>query len=133
MAYMKFAFIALVGWGLWAIGSKIMTRYFNTASTTFWLSFFTIMFLSIYLVFRRNLMINTHVFIALPIGLISMVAMLSLYHALKIGPVSVVMPIANMYIIFPILFGFIFLKEAITVPRVLGIVCAVLATILLSL
>lgn len=130
---MKYAFIALVGWGFWAIGSKIMTRYFNTVSTSFWISLATIVFLSFYIVHRRSLMLNAHALIALPIGLVSMIAMLALYQGLKHGPASVVMPIANMYIIFPVVFGFVFLHEAITLPRVLGIVCAVLATIFLSL
>lgn len=130
---MKYAFVALVGWGLWAIGSKIMTRYFNTVSTSFWISVATLFFLSIYIVSRRNLMFNSHALLAIPIGLVSMIAMLALYQGLKHGPASVVMPIANMYIIFPVVFGFIFLQEAITLPRVLGIICAILATVFLSL
>lgn len=133
MDYIKYAFVALVGWGFWAIGSKIMTRYFNTVSTSFWISFWSISFLSIFLIFRKNLMVNTRVFLAIPIGLISLVAVLAFYHALKLGPASVVVPITNMFIVFPVLFGFIFLKEAITVPRILGIVCAILATVFLSL
>ena len=133
MDYIKYAFVALVGWGLWAIGSKIMTRYFNTASTSFWISLVSIIFLSLFIVSRRNLVFNSHAFIAIPIGLVSMIAMLALYHALKHGPASVVMPIANMYIVFPVVFGVIFLHEAITLPRVLGIVCAILATVFLSL
>lgn len=133
MDYMKYAFVALVGWGLWAIGSKIMTRYFNTVSTSFWISVATLFFLSIYIVSRRNLMFNPHALLAIPIGLVSMIAMLALYQGLKHGPASVVMPIANMYIIFPVVFGFIFLREAITLPRVLGIICAILAAVFLSL
>jgi transporter family protein len=133
MDYMKYAFVALVGWGFWAIGSKIMTRYFNTASTSFWISLASIFFLSLFVVTRGNLMVRTHALIAIPIGLVSTIAMLALYYALKHGPASVVMPIANMYIVFPVVFGFIFLQEAITLPRVLGIICAILATIFLSL
>lgn len=133
MDYIKYALVALIGWGLWAIGSKIMTRHFNTVSIAFWLSLSSLIFLSLFILLRRNLMVNNYVFLAIPIGLVSMVAMLALYYALKIGPASVVMPIANMYIIFPVLFGFIFLQEAITLPRVLGIACAILATVFLSI
>ena len=133
MDYMRYAFVALVGWGFWAIGSKIMTRYFNTVSTSFWISLATIVFLSFYIVHRRSLMFNAHALIAIPIGFVSMIAMLALNQGLKYGPASVVMPIANMYIIFPVVFGFIFLHEAIVLPRVLGIVCAILATVFLPL
>lgn len=133
MDHIKYALVAMIGWGLWAIGSKIMTRHFNTVSTSFWISICTLIFLCTFIILRGNLMVNKHVLLAVPIGLVSMVAMLALYYGLKIGPASVVMPIANMYIIFPVLFGFIFLQEAITLTRVLGILCAIVATVLLSI
>lgn len=133
MDYVKYTFIALVGWGIWAIGSKIMTRYFNAASISFWISLWTIIFLSIYLIFRRNLLINKYVFYAVPIGFISLFAILAFYRALKIGPASVVIPLTNMYVLFPVLYGFIVLKETIAVTRVLGILFAILASIFLSL
>lgn len=78
-------------------------------------------------------MINRYVFFSIPVGLISLVAILAFYKALKIGPASVVVPLANMYVVFPILYGFIVLGEAITATRIMGIICAVLATIFLSL
>ncbi len=133
MNYIKFAFIALIGWGFWAIGSKLLTRSFNAVSVTFWVSFWSIIFLSIFLLFKKNLTINYSIFYALPVGLISLIAILAFYHALKVGPTSVVVPFTNMYVIFPVLFGFIFLREAITPTRILGIICALLATIFLSL
>jgi len=133
MGYMKYAFIALVGWGFWAIGSKLMTRHFNTVSTTFWLSFWSIVLLAIFLIFKKNLMVNRYVYHTIPIGAISLIAILAFYKALKLGPTSVVVPFTNMYVIFPVLFGFIVLREAITTTRVIGIIFAILATIFLSL
>jgi len=133
MGYVKYTFVALVGWGLWAIGSKMMTRYFNTSSTSFWISISGIFFLTVYLIFRRDLMINKQIWYAVPVGLVSLIAILGFYKALKIGPASVVVPLTNMYVIFPVLYGFIFLRETISTTRILGIVFAVLATIFLSL
>lgn len=133
MEFIKYALIALTGWGFWAIGSKIMTRHLNTVSTSFWISLWALIFLSVYILFRRNVMINRYVFFSIPVGLISLVAILAFYKALKIGPASVVVPLANMYVVFPILYGFIVLGEAITATRIMGIICAVLATIFLSL
>jgi len=78
-------------------------------------------------------MVNNYVWYAAPIGLISLIAILAFYKALKTGPASFVIPFTNMYLIFPVIFGFIVLKEAVTLPRILGIGCAILATILLSL
>ncbi|MGB7054052.1 MAG: EamA family transporter [bacterium] len=133
MGYVKYAFIALVGWGFWAIGSKLLTRYFNTLSTTFWISFWSIIFLTFFILFRRTLMVNKYVIYTIPIGLVSLIAIIAFYKALSMGPSSVVLPLTNMYVILPVLFGFIALKEPVTLPRVLGIIFAVLATVLLTL
>lgn len=133
MDAIKYALIALTGWGFWAIGSKIMTRHLNTVSTSFWISFWALIFLSTYVLFKRNLMINRHILYAIPVGFISLVALLAFYKALRIGPASVVVPLANMYLLFPVLYGFIILGEEIKTTRILGIICAGLATILLSL
>lgn len=133
MGYIKYAFVALIGWGFWAIGSKLLTRHLNTVSVTFWISFWSIVFLSIFLLFRKNLMFNTQALYAVPVGLISLIAILGFYKALKIGPSSVVLPLTNLYLVLPVLFGFIVLKESVTLTRVLGIIFAILATILLTL
>ena len=132
MDYVKYAFVALIGWGLWAIGSKLLTQYFNTLSTTFWISFWSIVFLTVFIFFRRNLMINIYVLYAIPVGIVSLIAIIAFYRALKTGPSSVVLPLTNMYVILPVLFGFIVLKEPVTPARVIGIVFAILAAILLS-
>jgi len=131
--YLKYTLVALIGWGLWAIGSKILTRYFNTLSTTFWISFWSITFLTLFVFVRRGLMINKDVIYAIPVGLVSLFAIVAFYKALSIGPSSVVVPLANLYVILPVLFGFIVLKEQVTMTRVLGIIFAVLATVLLTL
>ncbi|MBE0433400.1 EamA family transporter [candidate division WOR-3 bacterium] len=133
MDHIRYAFIALIGWGFWAIGSKVLTRYFNTLSTAFWISFWSILFLSIFLFFRKNLVVNRYVFYAIPVGFVSLLAMIAFYKALKTGPSSVVLPLTNMYVILPVLFGFIVLKEPITVPRVIGIILAIIATVLLTI
>jgi transporter family protein len=133
MAYTKYAFIALIGWGFWAIGSKMLTRYFNAASATFWVSLFSIFFLIIYIGVTRSLMVHRYILYAIPVGICSLIALIAFYKALQTGPASVVVPLTNMYVIFPVLFGFIFLRETVTLTRVLGIVCAIIATVLLSI
>jgi len=131
--YVKYSFIALVGWGIWAIGSKILTRYFNTLSTAFWISLWSILFLTALLVLRKNLVVNRFVLLSIPVGLISMLAIVAFYGALKSGPSSVVLPLTNLYVVLPVLFGFVVLKEPVTVARVLGVIFAVIAAVLLTL
>jgi transporter family protein len=131
--YVKYALVALIGWGFWAIGSKLLTRYFNTLSTTFWISLWSIAFLTFFILFRRTLMINKYVIYTVPVSLVSLIAIVAFYKALSIGPSSVVLPLTNLYVLLPVLFGFIVLKEPVTLPRILGIIFAVLAAILLTL
>ncbi|OPX18007.1 hypothetical protein BXT86_03440 [candidate division WOR-3 bacterium 4484_100] len=133
MGYIKYAIIALLGWGFWAIGSKLLTRHFNTVSTSFWISLWSLVFLLSFIAYRKGLMVDRYALFALPVGFISLIAILAFYQALKLGPSSVVIPFTNMYVVLPVLFGFIVLKEAVTVTRVMGIIFAILATIFLSL
>ena len=133
MHYLKYALITLIAWGVWAIGGKIMARQLNAVSTTFWITLSSLFFLIVFLLIRRNLMINKYIFYGIPIGFVIVIAMLAFYEALRTGPASVVLPFTNLYVLFPVLYGFIVLQEAITIPRILGIVCAVIASVLLSL
>lgn len=85
------------------------------------------------MVFRKNLMFSKYVFYSIPVGLVSLVAIICFYKALKIGPSSVVLPLTNLYVILPVIFGFVVLKEPVTPVRIIGIVMAILAAVLLSL
>src|SRR5512139_4115270 len=58
--------------------------------------------------------------------------MVMYYTAIARGPLSVVIPIFNMNLIIPAVLGFIFLNEAITVSKVLGLIFATLAVVLLT-
>jgi len=54
------------------------------------------------------------------------------YTAIARGPLSVVIPLFNMNLIIPAILGFIFLNEAITISKILGLVFACLAVVLLT-
>ncbi len=133
MDYVKYAYIALLGWGLWAIGSKVVSQHLNTVSTSFWISLWSLVFLMFYIVFFKNsLQFNHYSLYAIPVGFVSLIAILAFYQALKTGPASVVIPLTNLYVLFPVIFGFILLKEPITLNRILGITFAIIASFLLS-
>jgi len=55
--------------------------------------------------------------------LASFVGQLVFYHALKSGTVSQVTPVAGAYPLIAALLGWLVLREPITVPRLLGVVC----------
>ncbi len=133
MDYIRYAYIALLGWGLWAIGSKILSKHLNTISITFWISLWYLIFLVLFIIiFKHSLQYNHHSIYALPVGFVSLIAVLAFYRALTTGPASVVIPLTNLYVLFPVIYGFIMLKEPITLNRLLGILFALVASILLS-
>ena len=53
------------------------------------------------------------------------------FRALQLGPVSVIVPIDKLSIIFNILFACIFLKEKQSLKRVAGLACLVAGTLVL--
>lgn len=63
-------------------------------------------------------------------GLFLTVGILAYYYALKLGPVSVVVPIYGMFIVGSAVIGVAFLGEALSMTRLAGIGCAVLAVAL---
>jgi uncharacterized membrane protein len=132
MGYLKYTFLALFGWGFWAIGSKLLTRHFNATSMTFWTSLSSIVILSAFVLIRKNLIVSNHIIWAIPVSVMSLTAILSFYKALSTGPSSVVISVTNMYLVFPMIFGIVFLKESVTLTKIIGFILAVLATLFLS-
>ncbi len=133
MSYLKYTFLAVVGWSLWAIGSKLLSRHFTPTNTSFWISFWSIIMLSVIVLTRRSLTLTNQVFWAIPVSFASLIAILAFYKALQTGPISIVIAITNMYIVLPVVFGIIFLKEPLSVTKIVGFAFAAAATILLSL
>ncbi|MFC6719587.1 EamA family transporter [Natrialbaceae archaeon GCM10025810] len=66
-------------------------------------------------------------------GALLAVGLLAYYRALALGPVSVVVPIYGLFIALSSVFGIVFLDEAATRRKLLGIGFAVLAVVLMSI
>jgi len=60
------------------------------------------------------------------------IGVLTLYMAIQRGPVSVVMPIYGLNAMITAILGILILQEMVTVERVLGLVLAMAAVVLLS-
>ena len=63
--------------------------------------------------------------------LASVVGQLAFYHALKHGALNQVTPVAGAYPLVAALLGWTLLREPLTAPRVLGVVCVVAGVMLL--
>ncbi len=77
---------------------------------------------------------NRYVFFAFCAGIGAEVATLAFNRALqKGGPANVVVPLTSQYVLIIVLFSTIFLKEPITWQRIVGVIAALVAIVMLSL
>ncbi len=129
------ASIALVFFGITGITQKLSTN-----SISFELSFvwFTGAFVAISLVIAATMPLDWRLSPALVVlagigGLLNGLGALTSFAALeKGGKASIVIPIINLYPLVTIAGARIFFGEHLTVPQVAGIICALLAVVLLA-
>jgi len=89
--------------------------------------------LFIYLSYTKvPLVWNKYVLYACLIGAWWSGIMVLYYTAIARGPLSIVIPIFSLNLIIPAILGFIFLHEPVTVSKVLGLIFASLALVLLT-
>ena len=65
--------------------------------------------------------------VAVIAGILLGVAVVSYFHALSIGPVSVVVPIFGLFLVFSAVAGFLILDESLTARNVIGLALAMAA------
>jgi transporter family protein len=63
--------------------------------------------------------------------LASFVGQMAFYHALKTGAISQVTPVAGAYPLVAAMLGWVVLREPLTWPRAIGVICVVIGVILL--
>jgi len=81
---------------------------------------------------RVPLVWNRYVLYGCLLGIWWSVVMVMYYTAIARGPLSVVIPLFNLNLIIPALLGFFFLHEPMTVSKILGLIFACLAVVLLT-
>ncbi len=81
---------------------------------------------------RVPLVWNQYVIYGCLIGLWWSGIMVMYYTAIARGPLSVVIPLFNLNLVIPALLGFFFLHEPMTVSKILGLIFACLAVVLLT-
>ncbi len=132
MDYRIYALIALIFWGIWAYFSKLLATNMKTELLAFYTTFGSLIVIAIYTLIRTKLVFQTTSALAMIVGALAMIATFAFYAALAKGPASVIVPWTGLYIIIPVVLGFIFIGEKITANRIIGIVAAVVSIIFLS-
>lgn len=131
MEYLLWVIVALLSYGLLAPLTSKVTQEIPPTVTLFLAT-------GVFLVLTVGVMIVTGAsplaYAVLPSaayvyvgGLFLAIGIIAYYSALRLGPVSIVVPIYGMFIVGSSVIGIIFLDEALTVTRAGGITCAILA------
>lgn len=126
--------IAILGWGAWGILSKIALKQVDWRVMMLITSVAALPLAFVLGIPQFDWRFNRYILLAFFAGIGAEVATLSFNRALqKGGPANVVVPLTSQYVLVIVLFSTIFLKEPLTWQRIVGIVAAVVAIVMLSL
>ena len=123
-------------WGVWAVGAKFSADrigFFN--SSLFYVLFSFITVLTIYSISGIQLpkLNSPGTMTAIATGVAGGLALICFQAAIKSGSVSTVVPLTGLYPVIPAIYGIALLGEDITPVKIVRILLAILASILLSL
>ena len=135
MNYVTLALITMVGLGIHYFLAKLISPHISSPVIALLggAIFFPLVFAYIYFT-KTPIMPEQKVYFgyAILIGIPMAIAILTLYLAIAKGPVSVVMPIYGLNAMVTALLGIVILHEPVTIPKIAGLVLAVVAIVLLS-
>jgi transporter family protein len=132
--WLIFVMIALVSWGVLGIFQKLCTNHLSAESTLIWLIVGFLLFQPFVYPSKPLAIYSTkHLWYGLLSGLLSNVGAWGLFEAMKCGgKASIVTPFCALYPLPVVLLAPIVFHERVTLLQATGVVCALIAVILLS-
>ena len=135
MGYLPLAIITMVLFGVHYFLAKVISPHINSSVIVLAGSIVIVPIILAYIYFTKTpIMPEQKIYLvyAFLIGVPMAIGCLTLYMAIAKGPVSIVMPIYALNAMLVSLLGILVLHESVTVEKVLGLVFAVAAIVLLS-
>jgi transporter family protein len=136
MSYLPLTLISMVSLGVYYFLVKIISVHVASTVILFVgiIVISVVVFIYLYItrtpiIPKRRIYIVHSFLVAMPL----VIALLTIYVAIARGPVSVVMPIYGLNALVTALLGIVVLGEKASIQRVLGLIFAVSAIVLLSL
>jgi len=136
MGYLPLTFISVLSLGVYYFLVKIISVHVASPVILFCgtivISVVTFLYLRLSktpIIPERRIYIVHSFLVSIPL----VIALLAIYIAIARGPVSVVLPVYGLNALITAFLGIIVLREKVSLQRVLGLICAVSAIILLSL
>ncbi len=130
--------LILLAWGLWGFFGKYALKFINPVSLILYETIGAIIFQIIVLAFLfyskykfdTN---NTGISIAMLVALFGVIGTILFFFTLSKTKASVLVPLTALYPVVTVLLSIIFLKEKVTLAQGIGIVLAIIASVLLSI
>lgn len=136
MSYMQWAIAGLIGYTIMAPAISIASARTNSEAA---ILFSNVIFLGgvfLFVLYQGTPVLqyaihpnSVYTYLA---GFSLILGVIGYFRALALGPVSTVVPIVGLYIVFSAIIGIVFLDEALTLRKSLGIVLAFVAILLVS-
>ncbi|MGB9729690.1 MAG: EamA family transporter [Thermoprotei archaeon] len=128
------AILSLIMWGLWGFILKLVSKNVEWYQIYVIGSLITIMISSIAaIIYRDHLLISQRdIFVILASSTAGALGYVFFIMALKDGKASIVVPLTAMYPAITVILSYVILREEITPLQLIGIILAIIATILLS-
>jgi drug/metabolite transporter (DMT)-like permease len=125
---------AMVLWGLWAFLPKLAMQTMSPQSVIFYEALGNILVaVPIFFFLKRKLIVDKKgITLTACSSAISMVAILTYYYALRLGPVATIVTVTAMYPIIGLALARIFLKEKMNRIQLLAVAMAMAAVGLLA-
>lgn len=134
--WIYYSLIALFFWGLWGFCEKVAARSITPGSLVILSTLGSLSVFPIYLVlFARHMKFHWQspdYYMSLAGGMASAAGGLFFYFAISKGEASRVVMITALYPMITVILASLFLNEALTLPKIAGIICAIVAMVLLT-
>lgn len=128
--WLKPSLLALSFWGLWGFLTKLSADKVPWQTMMIYYAACTLLLGA--LAKPSPPVINLPHFIGLLSGLACAAGFLYFYIAMSRGPASVVIPLTSMYLAPASILAFVLLSEPVTLKKIIGVLCALAAVILLA-
>ena len=125
----------LLFWGVWGVVVKLATQEIGMQSLL-WGQLGAVCFFPLYFLLFKEMLpleLKTNA-IALSVlaGILGVLGTMTFYILLRTAPATVVVPLSAMYPVVTVVLAFLFLHEDLSLTRVAGVVCALVAIWLLT-
>jgi transporter family protein len=133
--YLLLAIMAMILLGVHYFLVKLISRHVTGPTVAFFAQLLIVPVLYLYIHFTDTRILpeqTIYLGYTFLISLLLAIGIITLYMAIQRGPVSIVLPIYSLNAIITAILGILILEEAITVEKILGLVLAIAAIILLT-